>query len=224
MKTMLFYIGLILWAPLLVAGDMDYSAKLSLKTKYLGKLGTTVDDNNVLQPYVELNHKSGLYGYLWLNLPLKEGNPKRSLEIEPSLGYRKSAGEWTWDASLTLFDIQNPGVLDFTGDILSPKIKLSNPFFYTEAIYYAADSGRNGWLVGVGANKNLRGAVSLSGNINYVEGPLDFEPILYAKFKALVSLNKRHMDLFVEIMQIVHRESANDPRRDQVALGLSYSF
>ncbi len=197
---------------------------LSFKTKYLGKLGTTVDDNNVLQPYMEVRHKNGLYAYLWLNLPLKEGNPRRSLEIEPSVGYRTTMGNWTWDTSLTLFDIQNPRVLDFDGDILSPKIKLSNSFFHAEILYYAADGARDGWLAGVGLKHRWGSAISLFAEINYVDGPFHFEPILYSKFKALLAIDNLATDLFVEVVQILREESANEPRQDQVALGLSYHF
>lgn len=224
MKFKLFYFVMFLWAPLLHAEEWDYTAKLSLKTMYLGKLATAVDDNNVLQPYVEINHKNGFYAYLWLNVPLKEGNPRRSLEVEPSVGYRRLLAEWTWETSLTLFDMQNPDVLDFEDDILSPKIKLNNRFFYAEALYYAADGGRDGWLAGVGTTHKLCGTVFLSANINYVDGPLHFEPIWYAKVKALVAFDAIPVEIFVEMQELIDQDSATDPREDQVAFGLSYRF
>ena len=195
-----------------------------MKSKYLGKLGTTVDRHSVLQPYLELSHSNGFYGYLWLNLPLKDGNPDRSLEVEPRVGYRKLLNDWRVDLSLTLFDIQNPRVLDFEGDILGSSIKVSKGMFYLETIVYSADRGRDGLLGGFGAEKRISDHLSLFAEVNYVDGPFHFEPIAYVEFKAEYALENSPIALFIEVMEVFHKTSRSDGRKDQIALGLSYSF
>ncbi len=207
-----------------VAGDFELSAKLSLKSKYLGKLATTVDSHSVLQPYVELSHSNGFYGYLWLNLPLKEGNPNRSLEVEPRIGYKKSLNDWTVDISLTLFDIQNPRVLDLDGDILGSRIMVSKGMFYLESIVYTADGGRDGLLGGFGAEKRLSRNFVLSAELNYVDGPFHFEPLAYGEIKAELTLDNSPVALFIEVMEVFHKTVRSEQREDRIAVGLSYAF
>ena len=206
------------------AQGLDVSGSLSLKTKYLGKLGTTADNDTVLQPYVEANHASGMYGYIWFNLPLKAHNPSRSLEFEPSVGYRTNVGKWKVDASLTLFDIQNPRVFDFKGDILSPKIKASRNGYYTEYLQYIADRGKDGFLVEVGKAFKPTQQLAVSVNVTYVDGPFHFEPIVYARFKAKYQFASSAWQVSLDVLDLVEREASNEQRRDRVAVGLHYAF
>lgn len=208
----------------LAADSVEYSANIAIKTDYLGKIGTTVDNHNVLQPYVELSHENGFYGSVWFNLPLKEDNPMRSFEFEPSIGYRAEFGEWNWTAALTLFDLQNPKTLDFSGDVLSPSIKLSRGAFYTEALYYAAEGAEDGWLTSVGFSQAIGNRANLTGNLTYVDAPFHFEPIWYSKLTADLSLKPVPVSLFVEFMDILAEKNDQDTRTDQVALGMRYFF
>lgn len=217
-------IGLLLWVPASLAEGITYAAQLSVKSQYLGKLGTTVDDRVVLQPYLEVNHDSGWYGYLWLNIPLSDGNPKRSLEIEPSAGYRHQLWGWKWDWSLTLFDIQNPGLLDFSGDILGPKLMLSRRNWYLEVLHYEAEGAENGYLLGGGGNWQLARGLNLQASLSYVDGPFHFEPIVYGKVKAIWSLPTYGVDVFVEALEILQEQNIGESRRDQIAVGLSFTY
>ncbi|NIB41683.1 hypothetical protein HBA55_18910 [Pseudomaricurvus alkylphenolicus] len=224
MKSMIWVVVLFLLGFGLQAQEVSYAAQVSVKTKYLGKLGTTVDDHAVLQPYIGASHDNGWYGYLWLNIPLEDGNPRRSFEVEPSIGYRRQLGDWQWDLSLTLFDIQNPRVLDFVGDILSPKVMLSRGGWYLEAIHYEADGADDGHLFGGGGHWRLEGGLELEASLSYVDGPFAYDPIVYGKAKAAWSLPIAGISVFVEALAILQERNPQEPRRDQLAVGLTYAY
>lgn len=215
-------IGLLLCASESWSQDTNYASQISIKSQYLGKLGTIVDDRVVLQPYLEINHDSGWYGNLWINIPLSDGNPNRSMEIEPTAGYRYELGDWKWNWSLTLFDIQNPGLLDFSGDVLGPRLMLSRSNWYLEALHYEADGAENGSLFGSGVNWQLDRGFEIQASLNYVDGPFHYEPIVYGKVKVIWSSPTYGVDLFVELLDIVQEQNLGESRRDQIAVGLNF--
>lgn len=224
MKQLLIGAVILLWVPGAVGDDLEYFAQLSLKTRYLGKLGTTVDDRPVLQPYLEVSQNQGFYASLWLNVPLEEGNPNRSLEIEPSAGLRRVVKGWAMDLFVMLTDFQNPRVLDFDSDVFSTGVKLNNGRFAVEAIRYIADGGRDGLLGSIGLRHQWRDRMFLSLDTHYADGPLHFRPISYLKLKLEVPLQPTSMALFVEVLEVLHSTSATERRRDQTAVGISYRF
>jgi len=224
MRRIGLLIGFLLWAPVSWAEGIDYTAQLSIKSQYLGKLGVTVDDHAVLQPYLEVNSDSGWRGSVWLNIPLNGGNPKRSLEIESSVGYRHQLAGWNWDWSLTLFDIQNPRVLDFSGDVLGPRLMLSRRNWYLEVIHAEADNAENGHLLGGGGQWQLARGLNLQTSLSYVDGPFHFDPIIYSKVKVIWSLRMSGVDVFVEALNILQEQNISEPRSDQIAMGISFTY
>ena len=217
-------IGLLFWVPVSWTEGFTSAVQLSVKSQYLGSLGSAVDDNAVLQPYLEINHDSGWHGYLWLNIPLSDGNPNRALEIEPSIGYRHQLSGWNWDWTLTLFDIQNPGVFDFSGDVLGPKLTLSRRNWYLQYLHYVADAAENGQLIGGGRNWQLGRDLKIESSLSYVDGPFHFEPIVYGKMKAIWSLPKYGVDLFVEALDILQEQDRDESRGGQIAVGISFNY
>lgn len=217
-------IGLLLWAPLSAAEGFDFTAQLSIKNQYLGKLGVTVDDHPVLQPFLAVNSDSGWYGSLWLNIPLNKGNPKRSVEIEPTVGFRHQLAGWNWDWSLTLYDIQNPGLLDFSGDVVGPRLMLSRSSWYLEMVHAEADKANNGSLLGAGGQWQLASSLNLQASLNYVDGPFSLEPIVYSKVKVIWSLPISEVNVFFEAQNILQEQNRNETRRDQVAVGVSFTY
>lgn len=206
------------------ASDMKYNYKIDFKTKYIGKLGTTVDNKNVVQPYLEMNAASGFYSSLWLNIPLKKDNPKRSLEIEPSIGYKYIYNDWRVDTSLTYMDLQNPKILDFSGDVLNSKVKLSKNNHYLELLHYRANKAKNGWLMGIGTQVNVKENLSLSANIRYSDGPFSFEPMYYGQFYLSHKIKKLNLIFTTEILKIFKKKNGNEQRDDEIAFGVSYKF
>jgi len=224
MRRIRLLIGILLWAPASWADGNEYIAQLSLKNQYLNKLGVIFDDQAVLQPYLEVNSDSGWYGSLWLNIPLDEGNPKRSLEINPSIGYSHQLAGWNWDWSLTLFDNQNPRILDFSGDVLGPKLILSRGNWYLEVIHAEADKAENGHLLGGGGQWQLAHDLNLHASLSYVDGPFNFGPIVYSKVKATWSLPVSGFDVFVEALNILQEQNISESRSDQIAVGISFTY
>lgn len=224
MRRIGLLMGILLMAPLSWAEGYEYVAQLSIKNQYLNKLGAVFDDHAVLQPYLEVKSDSGWYGSLWLNIPLDEGNPKRSLEINPSVGYRHQLAGWNWDWSLTLFDNQNPGILDFSGDVLGPKLLLSRGNWYLEVIHAEAANAKNGHLLGGGGQWQLARDLNLQASLSYVDGPFNFEPIIYSKVKAIWSLPMPGFDVFFEALNILQEQNINESRSDQIAVGISFTY
>ena len=205
------------------ANDIKYSYKIDVKTKYIGKLGATVDDESVIQPFLKMNADNGFYSSLWLNLPLTKDNPKRSLEIEPSIGYKYIYNGWEADTSLTYIDLQNPKALDFSDDVLNSKIKLSKNDHYVEMLHYRASNAKNGWLMGVGTQVNIKNVLSFSANVRYSDGPFSFKPMYYGQFYLSHEIKKLNLIFTAEILK-VFRTKPNEQRGDEVALGVSYDF
>lgn len=224
MRCIGLLLGLLLSASVSWAEEFDYTAQLSIKNQYLGKLGVTVDDHPVLQPYLAVNSDSGWYGSLWLNVPLNAGNPKRSLEIESSVGFRHQLAGWNWDWSLTLFDIQNPGVFDFSGDVLGPRLLLSRRNWFLEAIHAEAANTRNGQLFGGGGQWQLARDLTLQTSLSYVDGPFSLEPIVYSKAKVIWSLPLSGVDVFIEALNILQEQNRRESRSDQIAMGISFTY
>lgn len=224
MRRMALLIGLLLWASVSWAEGIDYTAQFSIKNQYLGKLGVTVDDHAVLQPFLAANSGSGWYGSLWLNIPLNGGNPKRSLEVESSVGYRHQLAGWNWDWSLTHFDIQNPGILDFSGDVIGPRLMLSRKNWYLEVIHAEADNAEDGSLFGGGGQWQLARDLNLQTSLSYVDGPFQLKPIVYGKMKVIWSLPISGIDVFVEALDILQEQNIGERRSDQVAVGISFTY
>lgn len=224
MRRIGLLIGILLWPPLSWAEGAEYIAQLSIKNQYLNKLGAVFDDHPVLQPYLEVNSDSGWYGSLWLNIPLSPGNPKRSLEINPSVGYSHQLAGWNLDWSLTLFDNQNPGILDFSGDVLGPKLILSRQNWFLEVIHAEAANADNGHLLGGGGQWQLTQNLNLQASLSYVDGPFNFEPIVYSKVKAIWSLPISGFDVFFEALNILQEQDVSESRSDQIAVGISFTY
>ncbi len=204
--------------------DIEYNYKTSYKTKYIAKLGTTVDDKSVIQPYIEAKFNSNFYTSLWLNIPLTKKNPKRSLEIEPSIGYKKSNNNWGFDTSVTYIDLQNPKVLDFSGDVLNSKIKLTKDNHYIEVLHYMASNANNGWLLGIGTKFNIENVLSLSANLRYSDGPFSLEPMYYGQFNLSHEIKELNLVFTVELLKIFKKTNHLEQRDDEIALSASYKF
>jgi len=199
-----------------------YTAKISIKSKYLGSIGTTVDDRAVLQPYIEFGNSTGFYGYFWANVPVTEGNPKNSAELEPSIGYRQSTPWFDWNASLTVFDMQSPNLLQYRQDVLSPSVKISKGNIYAELRYYGADRAEDGVLFGAGYNVASFKGVALNTSLVYVDAPFYFEAIAYGKVTATKNFEGSDWVVGLEMMGIFYFKDREDVRDSEFAVVVGY--
>ncbi|MET1256875.1 hypothetical protein [Aliikangiella maris] len=222
-KGSFYGLCLLIYSTSPCADDMEYTTVLTYKTKYLAKIGATVD-TNVFQPYFEAKSKSGFYSSLWLNIPLEHGNPNKSIEVEPSIGYISHFEGWTLNTSLTLFDIENPDTLDFDGDMIGSKIRVENSMMYFEVLHYTADDNNNGLLSEIGTELKFFEKEKIFVNLSYVDGPLHFKPIIFSKVKLVRPIDNSNFSFSLELLNVIDKKSSQDVRKDGVSLGISYAF
>lgn len=101
---------------------------------------------------------------------------------------------------------------------------LSQGNWFLEVIHAEADKAENGHLLGGGGQWQLAHDLNLQASLSYVDGPFNFEPIVYSKVKAIWSLPVSGFDVFVEVFKILQEQNINESRSDQLSVGISFTY
>ena len=201
----------------------ELSKTISFKTSALTADGFEADKNPVIQLSLDTECEGGVYGNMWANVPVTDEFPSEELNFTIGKVWEVLDGEL--DTSVAYFDISNPDLLDFKGDIISPSAAFSKEHWYAMVNGYLAKDG-NGVALELGLKDEFRVGdfeVSVNTGPRFVSGPFDAPEIAYLNSGMSVS----HVDLpqvsvGAEAITILDK-SREDDRDSALALGLHYN-
>lgn len=203
-------------------GRFSWLGSASLKNNYIFSTGTEIDDKPVFQLWLRGTSESGFFVDFWGNAPLRSGNPKRSAEMDFSIGYSKTFGiKHTLTAMLSYYDIETPELLDFDNDVLSPVLKWQTGNFYTEGIYFLVDGDRDGYRIENSYTHRLSERLELQGKLNFADGPYTNKKAVIGKLAVHYSpqgwwLNR----VSIELNEMLYLENEFDVRDFGVTFSL----
>ncbi len=204
--------------------NIDHSGWLSFLSKDIGTIGTLADRNPVMQVYINSTFDNRIYTSLWANIPLDPSNESRSTEFDFSVGYVFQSGDYKYDFSLALFDLQNPSIGDFDNDIITTKFRVDRKNVHFEISHYEGINAQNGWLTAVGYHHSFSERLSLSSTVSYTTGPFNFDAVAFFHTKMTYKFKTGKMAYFAEFVDQLYRENPLDPRRSTMLLGVRRDF
>lgn len=201
----------------------DRYGTVSLKNNYVFSTGTQIDDKPVLQLWARAAFNRGWFVDLWSNVPLADGNPRRSAEIDYSIGYRHDFGVYgKVTAMLTYYDIQTPDVFNFNNDAWGPVLRWQKGNFFTEGMYFFVDGERDGFRILNSYTHPLSDRLSVRGKLTVADGPFANQAALVGKLGVSYT-NPAHWveSVGLEVSEILYAEDHNDPRGFATTLSFS---
>lgn len=208
-----------------MASNMAWRGSVSLKNNYVFSSGTEIDNNPVIQFWANGQLPNGVYLDFWTNAPTEISNSRQSAEIDWGVGYVRQLKSSKLDVSFTYFDIEDSSLFDFEKDMWGPKIHWANKNIYTEAAYYSADQNRDGYLMGMGGQVSLSSRWSMTGKLNYVDGPYQNQEAVVSKLRFSHDDKQRFFDhIYIELSDLLYQNNPNDRRDFVVTLTLQKSL
>ncbi|MEO0369718.1 MAG: hypothetical protein AAF197_13205, partial [Pseudomonadota bacterium] len=185
-----------------------------LKNNYVFSTGTEIDDKPVSQLWIRGKNQTGFFVDIWANAPLNSGNPRRSGEIDYSIGWEKQLeGIGTITAMLTYYDIQLPTLFDFENDVWGPVLKWQTGNFYSEGMMFFVDNGRNGFRVVNSYTHHVSDGLSIKANLNFADGPYSNQEAVIGKLGIAYYNSAWPIEYFgIEVSDILWAEDPFDPR------------
>ncbi len=214
-KIQQLVIGLLtIWqAPFVVAEDMDWQGSIALESNYVFSNAVEIDNNPVVQFWANGQFSNGIYVDFWTNTSTESGNPSQSGEIDWTVGYIHQLQSSKLKLFVAYYDIQSPDLFDNNEDVWGTKIHWSNSHYYAEVAHYIVDKSADGYLVGVGTYRGFSQGWSLTGKLNWADGPYQRGKIVVAKLRLSHRNPKRFFDvLSIELSEPLYQEDSDDVR------------
>jgi len=201
----------------------ELSGNVSLKTAYITADGFVADNDGVIQASITAGCEKGYYASAWVNAPLTDQNP--SDEIDWTIGKVSEVIGGELNTSVSIFDIKNPDLFDFEGDLISPSTTFTKNNFYGTVDGYFAKGG-NGYALeaGITGEANL-GDINVNYSVGprYVNGPFNNPEITF--IDSSVGISTKHIpnvSLGIQGMTVLDKQDS-DSRHSAVSFGITYS-
>ncbi len=197
----------------------------ALKNNYVFSTGTKIDANPVAQLWLHKRFAKGLFLDLWSNMPLEDGNPSYSAEVDYKIGFGHDTRFGHFDYSIAYYDIQLPRVFDLDNNFYAPEIYWRKNNLSVLATYFGGESARDGFRVSFGYHYQSAKAWSLNTHINYANGPFRAQEAVIGKLNLSYSLRARWLSrISVELSEPLYLEDPDDRRDTDVTFSLYYDF
>lgn len=226
-KTIVLVIGVFALWPFSFAAesDMVWNGSVALKNNYVFSNGVEIDNNPVVQFWVNGQFPSGVYLDFWSNVPTESGNPNQTGELDWTVGYIHKFQSGKLNVFLSYFDVQFPDLFEGSGDVWGPKIHWLNDRYYAEVTHYTVDNFRDGYLIGTGTYYSFGRGWSLTGKLNLGDGPYQREKIVVGKIHLSHNQPKRFFNnISFELSEPLYKENSDDSRGFAWTLALEKSF